>query len=62
MKIVISKTKVGIVLKSLLIGTGLSGWMQEPVFQVNTIQRVFMALVFSAAVAVFLIIERYENH
>jgi len=35
------KTKA---LESIVIGFGVAGWLREPVFYLNGIQRMFMAL------------------
>ncbi len=32
------------VLESLVVGFGIAGWLREPVFYLNGIQRMFMAL------------------
>lgn len=31
-------------IESLIIGFGVAGWLREPVFYLNGIQRMFMAL------------------
>ena len=40
-----SASKLKRIAESVLIGTGLAGWMQEPVFYMDLPARIYMALV-----------------